>query len=218
MVRLKLNYSKTKHNKLAIIGYGGHGRVVADIALSLDIYDKIVFLDDNTEIINNNEKLPYIGTTDLIEKLSGVYDFVVAIGSSKIRKKVSDRLNECNAFLATLVHKSAVVGSHVTIGCGSVVTAGSVINAGATVGDSCIVNTSSSVDHDCNIGDYVHIAVGTHLCGTVSVGENTWVGAGSTVINNIDICSDCMIGAGAVVVKNIDKSGTYVGVPAKLKK
>ena len=38
------------------------------------------------------------------------------------------------------------------------------------------------------------------------------------VINNIDICSDCMIGAGAVVVKNIDKSGTYVGVPAKLKK
>ena len=214
MVRLKLNYSKTNYNKLAIIGCGGHGRVVADIALSINTYDKIVFLDDSAQI--NNNEIPCIGTTELIEKLSSEYDFVVAIGSSKIRKKVTDKLNEYNAFIATLVHKSAVIGSVVTIGCGTVIMACSVINAGVTIGNSCIVNTSSSVDHDCNIGDYVHIAVGSHLCGTVSVGENTWVGAGSIVINNIDICADCMIGAGAVVVKNIDKSDTYVGVPAKI--
>jgi acetyltransferase-like isoleucine patch superfamily enzyme len=55
------------------------------------------------------------------------------------------------------------------------------------------------------------------LCGTVNVGRHTWIGAGATVINNIDICSNCTIGAGTVVIKNIEKSGTYIGVPARLR-
>lgn len=213
-MRHNLNFSKTKHNKLAIIGFGGHGRVVADIALSLGIYDKIVFLDDNAEV--NNDDIPCIGTTKLIDEICNDYDFIVAIGSSKIRKKITVLLEKSHAFLATLIHKNAVIGSNVTVGCGSVVMAGAVINTGSTIGKSCIINTSSSVDHDCIVKDYVHIAVGSHLCGNVHIDENTWVGAGSTVINNIDICSDCMIGAGAVVVKNIDVSGTYVGVPARI--
>ena len=45
----------------------------------------------------------------------------------------------------------------------------------------------------------------------------THIGAGVTVSNNLCICGNCMIGAGAVVVKDIEVSGTYIGVPAKLK-
>lgn len=40
---------RSKKNKLAIIGAGGHGRVVADIA-KLNGYEEIVFFDDNPEI------------------------------------------------------------------------------------------------------------------------------------------------------------------------
>jgi len=96
--------------------------------------------------------------------------------------------------------------------------AGTVINPEARIGKGCIVNTSSSIDHDCGIGDYVHIAVGAHICGTVQIGNNTWIGAGATISNNIDVCSDCLIGAGAVVVKNITEPGTYIGVPARIKR
>ena len=48
------------------------------------------------------------------------------------------------------------------------------------------------------------------------VATRTWLGVSASVINNIAICKECMIGAGAVVVKDINKSGTYVGVPARL--
>ena len=81
----------------------------------------------------------------------------------------------------------------------------------------CIVNTCSSIDHDCKVEDYCHIAVGAHLAGEVTVERQAWIGAGATVSNHIRICTNCMIGAGAVVVKDIMESGTYIGVPAKLK-
>ena len=34
--------------RLIILGAGGHGRVVADLAEQIDKYDEIVFLDDNS--------------------------------------------------------------------------------------------------------------------------------------------------------------------------
>lgn len=207
-----MNKSVTKHNKLAIIGASGHGKVVYDIAKSINCYESIVFLDDNYYPNIDN----YLGKCDLVNKLVCDYDFIVAIGNANIRKKITTELLKINAFIATLIHKNAVIGSDVVIGAGTVIMAGTVINSSAIIGNSCIINTSSSVDHDCKLENYVHIAVGSHLCGTVTVGENTWVGAGTTVINNIDICKDCFLGAGAVVVKNITVSGKYIGVPAKI--
>ena len=89
---------------------------------------------------------------------------------------------------------------------------------GAKIGQGCIINTASSVDHDCVLGDFVHVAVGAHLCGTVTIGNATWIGAGATVSNNVNICGECTIGAGAVVVKDITEPGTYIGVPARIKR
>lgn len=207
-----MNKSVTKYDNLAIIGASGHGKVVYDIAKSIHCYDRIVFLDDNpTKKINN-----WLGTCDLAERLVNDFDFIIAIGNYNIRREITEKLEEMGAFIATLVHNDAVIGSDVVIENGTVVMAGAVINSSSKIGKSCIINTASSVDHDCKLGDYVHVAVGAHLCGTVAVGDNTWVGAGATVINNIEICEDCFLGAGAVVVKNITTSGKYIGVPARI--
>jgi acetyltransferase-like isoleucine patch superfamily enzyme len=96
--------------------------------------------------------------------------------------------------------------------------AGAVINNRAKLGNGVIVNTCASVDHDCMIGDFCHISVGVHIAGTVNIGNEVFVCAGATVINNVNICCGCVIGAGAVVIKNIESVGTYLGVPAELKK
>ena len=202
------------HKKLIIIGASGHGKVVADIAGQLHKYEEIVFLDDN-DSLDKCMGYPVVGKSDRMKEYLNVADFFVAIGNAKIRKKVMEQLQERNASIATLIHPAAIIGSHVTIGEGTVVMAGAVINPDTQVGEGCIINTCASVDHDCQIGDYVHVAVGAHVCGTVNVGESTWIGAGATVKNNVNICSDCMIGAGAVVVKDIDETGTYIGVPAR---
>lgn len=199
--------------QLIIIGASGHGKVVADIAKKSG-YNVISFLDDNDSISECNGYKVIGKTNDYIEYDC---DFFVAIGNSKVRKKILQKLLDANKFVATLIHPNAIIGENVEIGMGSVIMAGAVINPSTIIGNGCIINTCASVDHDNEIGDYVHVSVGSHLAGTVKVKNNTWIGVGATVSNNINICENCMIGAGAVVVKNIEEEGTYIGVPAKIK-
>lgn len=194
-------------NKIVIIGAGGHGRVVADIARACG-YKEIIFLDDADRILA-------VGKVSDFIKYKDEASFVVAIGNSTIREKIQNQLLENGCQMATLKHPSSVIGSNVSFGIGTVVMPGAVINNGSRIGDGVILNTACSVDHDNVIGDYCHVSVGAHLAGTVLVEEHTWIGAGVIVSNNVNVCSECMIGAGAVVVKNIEERGTYVGVPVR---
>ena len=198
-----------KKQPLIIIGAGGHGRVVADIA-TLNGYDHISFLDDV-----DVSRMNVVGRISDFTKFIDNHDFFVAIGNNAVRKSFFDMVRTAGGTVATLCHPSAVFGSDVKLGQGVAAMAGVVVNNGATIGDGVILNTCCSVDHDCQIGSFAHISIGTHLAGTVSVGECTFIGAGAPVVNNITICKKCMIGAGALVVKNIIESGTYVGVPSK---
>ena len=199
--------------ELIIIGAGGHGRVIADIAQKLGVYKSISFLDDGTA--QESMGLPVVGKTSDAEKYVNTADIFVAIGNSKVRGNLLERLLAVGANVPTLVHPNAVIGACVEIGVGTAVMAGAVINPCSKIGKGVIVNTCSSVDHDCTIEDCAHISVGAHIAGSVRVGAHTWIGIGGIVKNNISICADCMIGAGAVVVKNITAAGTYIGVPAK---
>ena len=196
--------------KIVIIGAGGHGRVVTDIA-RLNGYTDIRFLDDNAD----NKYCNIDGKISDFVRYLGNYDFFVAIGDNNTRKQISGKLIDGGANIVTLIHPNAVISQGVKIGRGSVIMAGVVINTNVILGNGVIVNTSSSVDHDCVVGNYTHISVGAHIAGTVNIGKNVFVGAGATVINDVEICDDCQIGAGATVITNIKESGTYIGVPVK---
>ncbi len=196
---------------MVIVGAGGHGRVIADIAKH-NGYNSIMFLDDNKA----GQKVgTYTVVGDCDSMLNYNCDIIVAIGNGNIRRILQEKLLSNNKSVPTLIHPSAIIAEDCTIGCGTVVMAGAVINTGSCVGRGCIVNTCAAIDHDCNVGDYSHISVGSNLAGTVNVGGNTWVGIGAVISNNINVVDDCIIGAGAAVVKDITTSGTYIGVPAK---
>ena len=200
--------------ELLIIGASGHGKVVADIAVQLNKYRRISFLDDN-EKIATVMGFQRIGAISMLETESREKEVIVAIGNAVVRGKLEKWILGLGFRLAILIHPKAVLAEDVVLGEGTVVMPGAIINSGSCIGNGVIVNTACSIDHDCIIKDYAHISVGAHLAGTVCVGERTWIGAGATVSNNVTICDDVMIGAGAVVVKNIEEAGTYVGVPAK---
>lgn len=199
--------------KLLIIGAGGHGAVVANIADEMGVYEEIAFLDDGE--IQQCLNFSVIGKTQDVNKYVDEYEFVVAIGNGVTRKRVMESIQALGGKIATLIHPKAVIAKGVTLGEGTVVMAGAVIEPRAVVGKGCIINTSSSINHDVVLADFVHVAVGAHLAGTVIVGERSWIGVGATVKNNVCICKDTVIGAGCVVVKDINEEGTYVGVPAK---
>ncbi len=198
---------------LIIIGASGHGEVCADIA-KLNGYEKIRFLDDDKTIRCCGEYGVVGGTAD-IAAYADSSDFFVAVGNSRIRLCMTEKIRECCGTNITLIHPAAVIAENVDIGKGTVIMAGAVINPGAKIGKSCIVNTCSSVDHDCLVNDYCHISVGAHLAGHVETGVHVWIGAGAVVSNNLKVAGNTVIGAGAVIVKDITTAGTYIGVPAR---
>lgn len=211
--RLK-EQNEMEMKKLLIIGAGGHGRVVADIALKMNAWQEIALLDDN-ETIQYALGFKVIGGVSRAFALIGEYDIFIAVGNNTVREKIHQQLKAAGATVPILIHPSATIGAQVEIGEGTVVMAGAVINCGSKIGECCIVNTGATVDHDDVIGNYVHISPGAHLAGTVNVGQSTWIGLGVAVSNNVEITVKTVVGAGAVVVKNITEAGIYTGVPAR---
>jgi sugar O-acyltransferase (sialic acid O-acetyltransferase NeuD family) len=201
-------------DKLLIIGASGHGKVIADIAIKVNKWKSIAFLDDD-ESIKTSMGLEVIGKTADAFTYKDEADFFVAIGSNAVREKVQEKLIEEGLNVVSLIHPSAIIGTDVEVGMGIVVMAGVVINSSSRIGKGCIINTSASLDHDTVIEDYVHISPGVNMAGTVKVGKGSWLGIGSIVSNNVNICSGCKVGAGTVVVKDITEPGTYVGVPVR---
>ncbi|WP_433959454.1 acetyltransferase [Cytobacillus horneckiae] len=202
-------------DKLLIIGAGGHGKVVADVALKTKKWKRIEFLDDRR--INLSMGIEVIGKSNDTKKHINDYAIFVGVGNNNTRKKIQKRLEAESATIPTLIHPNSIVGEQVEIASGTVVMAGVIINCCTRIGNGCIINTGATIDHDSLIGDFVHISPGVHIAGTVRVGEESWLGIGSVVSNNINITNNCKIGAGAVVVKDIINTGTYVGIPARSK-
>ena len=212
----QLNSTATvNHSGLLILGAGGHGKVVADIASFA--YEKICFIDDSRKI-DGYKDIPVVGDSSYAILHKERYDVFVAIGDSRTREQLNLRYKSNGVTLVSLVHPDAYIAADVEIGSGTVIMAGTVVNGGSKIGDGVILNTGATVDHDNQIGDYSHISVGAHLAGTVTVGKHTWIGAGSVISNNLHVCDNCLIGAGAAVVKDITEPGTYLGVPASMRK
>lgn len=201
-------------NKLLIIGASGHGKVIADIALKMNKWESIGFLDDD-ESIKLSMGIEVIGKSSDAFRYVNNCDIFVAIGNNVIREKIQERLEDEGASIPVLIHPETVIGEQVELGAGTVIMARVVINCSTKIGKGSIINTGSTIDHDNLIEDFVHISPGVHTAGTVKIGKGTWLGIGSIISNNVNITSGCKIGAGAVVVKDILEAGTYVGVPAR---
>jgi sugar O-acyltransferase (sialic acid O-acetyltransferase NeuD family) len=200
--------------KLLVIGASGHGKVVADIALKMNKWQSVAFLDDDINI-KSSMGLEVLGTSSEVSKYIEEYEVFVGIGNNTTRQKVQAMLESIGAQTPILIHPSSIVGEKVEIESGTVLMAGAIVNCCTKIGKGCIINTGSTIDHDNFIEDFVHVSPGCHLAGTVTIGKGTWLGIGSVISNNVKITCDCKIGAGAVVIKDINEIGTYLGVPAR---
>lgn len=196
---------------LLLVGAGGHGRVVADVA-ELSGWAEICFVDDRWPDLKESGPWSVIAALRNLSDHLTKRDVFVSIGANGPRLELHRQIG---APAPTIVHPSAVVSRYASVGAGTVVLANAVVNAGARIGEAVIVNTAATIDHDCIIADGAHISPGAHLAGNVRVGERTWVGIGAAVRDGIAIGSDVIVGAGASVVSEVADGMLVVGVPAK---
>jgi len=205
---------------IIIIGGGGHAKVLASVLKKHSEWNPIGYTDpkDSGPLLG----LPYLGNDSIIKLLileKNLQYAVIGIGQIKnieSRKRIIQSFESTGLTLPTIISEYAIINEDVHIAKGSVIMDGVIIQPGVRIGKYSIVNTGATIDHDCQIGDYVHIAPGVNLSGDVIVGNNVLIGTGARVVQGIHINSDVIIGAGSVVVKSILRSGTYIGVPARI--
>lgn len=200
--------------ELIIIGSGGHGKVCAEIAKSMNKWKTISFLDDSFPNARKCLDFDIMGKTCDMENYTS-YDFFVAIGDNDIREQFFKELTLLKCNIVSLIHPTSNISQYCSIGNGTSIHQNVVINTDSTIGKGCIINTGTIVEHENIISDFVHLSPNVSLGGKVSVGKKTWIGIGSTVINNIDISNNIVVGASSLVVKNINSQGLYYGSPVK---
>lgn len=209
---------------LWIVGAGGHGKVVADLARACG-FVPIGAVDLNAAAVGRiaepggtrvrAAQADFLGHVErhgaLPERADAV---VVAVGDNRARLAVHRLL--AGVPRPSLVHPAAVLSPSATLGAGTVAFAGVVVNAAATVGEAVILNTRVVVEHDCQVGDGVHISPGAVLCGGVSVGAGAWLGAGCTVLPGVRVGAGAMVGAGALIRAEVPAGATVVGNPGRI--
>jgi sugar O-acyltransferase (sialic acid O-acetyltransferase NeuD family) len=206
----------SSYDPLIIIGCGGHGRVVADIARAAG-QQVIGFLDDDPEAKKTSHII--LGTVrgGLLRYIDG-HRFVVAIGTNSVRRDISERILTAGGHLGTLVHPTAILAPGVSVDVGTVVMAGAIVNTGSTIGRFSIINTGAILDHDNLVEDNVHISPGCSLAGGVVCRRNSFIGTGASIIPRVVIGESAVVAAGAAVIRNVEPSTLVAGCPAVEKK
>jgi sugar O-acyltransferase (sialic acid O-acetyltransferase NeuD family) len=208
-----------------IIGAGGFGREVADIAKAITKergeIKLIGFIDDNKDLhgktLNN---IPVLGGLDWIKNAGNGNDvyFACAIGDPRIKKKVVTHALELGYVPHTLIHPSVRIGYDVTVGDGTILCPGTIITTNISIGDHVIINQICSVGHDAVIKDYVTVNPLAAISGGVHLKEGVFIGTCAAVLQGLHIGEWSVIGASASVIKNQDAYVVAVGVPTTVKK
>ncbi|CAM4240634.1 acetyltransferase [Gillisia hiemivivida] len=192
-----------------IYGASGHGKVIIDIAESINITIDQIF-DDNNKIYTLNE----ISVIHDLNKNFLNSDTIIAIGNNKIRKRVADSFK--GKIAEAIIHKSAIISPNAIVEKGTVIMPNASVNSATSIGEHCIINTASTIDHDCVLGNYVHISPNAAIAGNVIINEGTHVGIGAVVIPGIKIGNWVTIGAGAVIIRDVPDHAVVVGNPGKI--
>lgn len=134
--------------KLIILGSGGYGRTVYDVAEQLGY--SITVLDDS----DNEHPLDSFSLY-----IKNDVEFIPAFGNNEFCLSWLERIEKAGGKPATLVHPSAYISprAHVSEGC--VVLPGAILNTGTRIGKGCIINLGATVDHDVIIEDGVHLCI-----------------------------------------------------------
>ena len=199
--------------KIILVGYSGHGLVVADTALENNL--NVIGYTEKSVIEVNPFKLEYLGdeSSSNFKEWDLDVSFILGIGDNILREKIYKHILKNGKKVISLINLSSSISSFAAIGDGVFVNRNVTINAFAKIGSNVILNTGCIVEHECEIHDNVHIGPGAVLAGNVKVGSGSFIGANSVIKQGVEIGKNVIVGAGTVVLNNISDGNKIVGNP-----
>ncbi|WP_346937786.1 hypothetical protein [uncultured Clostridium sp.] len=171
------NHNSNKN--LIILGAGGHGHVVKEVAEAMGIFHKIDFLDDNANSIEA------IGLCSDNEKFVEEYTYAIpAFGNNKLRMEWIEKLEKNKFEIPTLIHPTAYISPSATVSSGSVVEAKAVINTNTKIGKGCIISIGTIIDHDATIGYGCHVDCGAVVKSNYIIAALSKINSGQVIEYN----------------------------------
>ncbi len=155
-------------NNLLIIGAGQYGAMIKESARALNLYDKIDFLDDKSELA--------VGKIDEYKKFTDTYRCaIVAIGNADVRVETTEKLKEAGYEIVSFISRRAYVSPSAKIAEGCVIEPMSVIGTAVEVGKCTIVSSGAVVNHNSTVGEGCHLDCNSTVCSNTTVPPKTKV-------------------------------------------
>jgi sugar O-acyltransferase (sialic acid O-acetyltransferase NeuD family) len=186
-------------NKLVIVGCGGFGREVANVALLLGIWSEIYFIDDAKPANTLINGIKVIGGSSTLTQYKG--DVFVALGNIQARKVfVEDlRLNNEISF-PNIIHPTCnwIFNKLNAVGDGNYVGEGVIGTINISIGNFNLINIGCLISHDTIIGSFCNLMHGVNITSGANLHDFINVGAGASILSKGHIESASEIKANAV--------------------
>ncbi|RIV39631.1 NeuD/PglB/VioB family sugar acetyltransferase [Micromonospora radicis] len=210
---------------LVVVGCGGHGREIAQVAAAINeaagrqVWRLVGFVDDAPSDRNRKRAelagAPYLGTLATLGQLPPQTHVTLGLGDPRVRRAVAGRIDVLGLPVASLVHPDATVGTDLVSAEGLVVFAGARITTNVTAGRYLHVNQNATLAHDCAVGDHVSLHPLAAVSGECHLGTAALIGAGAVVLPGLRVGAGATVGAGACVVRDVPPESVVKGVPAR---
>jgi sugar O-acyltransferase (sialic acid O-acetyltransferase NeuD family) len=206
-------------HRLIIIGAGGFGREVADVALCHPDRNRLWalagFLDSRTHLAESGMlQAPLIGAP-------GQYRpqpedrFVCAVDRPAQKKAYVELVRSAGGQFISLIHPEIDLSPSARIGDGCILYRYARIGPNAELGDHSCLGYCSGLGHDSTVGRFCQLSGLVSINGRCTVEDEVLIGASATIYPGKRVGARAVVGTGAVVISNVPAKVTVFGNPAK---
>jgi sugar O-acyltransferase (sialic acid O-acetyltransferase NeuD family) len=206
---------------ILIYGFGGFGHEVACLINHINrvkpTWNIVGYIDDGVGVGTECKYGKVLGNIDTLNNWPTPISVVIAIGSCKYLKLISEKIKNPNVDFPNIIAPNVFYfdEDNIMIGHGNIVTFGCRFSCNTKLGNFNILNGNISLGHDASLGDYNVLFPETRISGQTTIGNGNFFGARTFVAQCLTVGNSCRFGAGTFVLRKVKDGCLYMGNPAR---